>query len=135
MKNATAYLFNQVIPQFAKELLEAFRKLKTPDDCKEFPLIEMLHSKGINIRHLGIVALQVLKLKDESSSKCVSLIRLEIIARVIKLIYRRKLRETMQVLRVPLQQPYVIAICKQFNLVFGNSKKSVSHSLFFPKKY
>lgn len=132
IKQATIHLFTKVIPDFAKILLENFSILKNQGDFEEFSLIEKLHSFGINIRHLGIVAMEVNKLSNPLSPHLVALIRLEIFARIVKLIYRQKLRETMKKLKVPVLQPYVIEICQYFNTVFGNSKDSVNN---FKDKY
>ena len=44
---ATNYLYNNVIPKFANEIVSSF----SSDDH----LIEVLHRAGINVRHLGCI--------------------------------------------------------------------------------
>jgi hypothetical protein len=59
------------------------------------------------MRHLGVLGSAVKAQKHPFADSCLAFLRIEMAARVIKDIYRRHLRETMQTLKVPMQEPYV----------------------------
>ena len=46
------------------------------------------------------------------------------VSRVIKDLYRKRLRDKIELLKVPLEQPYIQVVANFLNLIFGNSKES-----------
>jgi len=58
------------------------------------------------------------------SKQCKSFLRVIMASRVIKDLYRERLRDTMERLKVPLEQPYLEEVSSFLNLIFGNSAES-----------
>ena len=63
-----------------------------------FRLTECTHSHGINIRYLGLIYYHLLSLRGDLMQKsALALLIVEMYARTIKSILRRKLRDKMKV--------------------------------------
>eukprot|EP01127_Copromyxa_protea_P011133 TRINITY_DN2779_c1_g2_i1.p1 TRINITY_DN2779_c1_g2~~TRINITY_DN2779_c1_g2_i1.p1 ORF type:complete len:1346 (-),score=201.42 TRINITY_DN2779_c1_g2_i1:119-3904(-) len=118
IEEATNYLFNILIPKFAKELQRLMLEAREQGRLNRFRLTEAAHSAGVNCRHFGIVR----KLIPEPDFKEVLL--LEITARCIKNSVRWKFREKMRQIALPMEEPYRRLVINHFNLIFGNSKMS-----------
>ena len=54
VKEATDFLLGTVVPNFAPELIKLMKEAEKMDGLGGFGFTEILHSKGINVRHLGI---------------------------------------------------------------------------------
>ena len=78
----------------------------------------MLHSQGINVRYLG----EVVRKMGRHPFALVAL--LHMVARVVKIGFRRTLRQEMQRLRVAIDEPYRMAAKDFLNKVFSNTTES-----------
>jgi hypothetical protein len=121
---ASKYLREVVVPSIGRELpglLEA-----SGASIRHFRLTEIVHSRGCNVRHLGLVLNAVDKMAADSRAKqqCHSMLLVEMFARVIKEKLRVLLRNRMKKLRKPLEEPYRKLVVDYLNLVFGNRPKS-----------
>lgn len=128
VRAATDYLHLEVIPKFARKLTArvayewttfARKSEHNADQEKEkpsrtvflamFPLKQLLHAKGINLRNLGRVRHMVGQLVPPNTPGLTDtrqLLFLEMCARTIRKIVFAKLRQRMKKLRVPLEEPY-----------------------------
>lgn len=99
IKEATKHLYEELIPEFMKELYLIESKTK---DLKTISIKELMHKRGINLFMMG--HLRSL-LKSESFFK--KLVLVEMVARVAKHQINQALREKMQEIKLALQQ-----VCK-----------------------
>eukprot|EP01114_Cavostelium_apophysatum_P011844 TRINITY_DN2636_c0_g1_i2.p1 TRINITY_DN2636_c0_g1~~TRINITY_DN2636_c0_g1_i2.p1 ORF type:complete len:1423 (+),score=460.75 TRINITY_DN2636_c0_g1_i2:227-4495(+) len=117
IREATDYLYNKVIPEFASEL-----NAIPNEELETISIKHALHKKGINLCLMGVLRQQL----DENSVFQKRLL-IEMIARTNYHIINEKLRAKMKELRIPSQQPYKIVITEQLNLLFGNSEKTYEY--------
>lgn len=133
-----------VIPKFAQDLPMLFEthekyiqeeqatRSETGADImtlsfESFGLIEALHSRGINVRYLGIVYTFLTPRKHQriaSRDNCLALLLLEMVVRTLKLDLRKRLRRCMQKLKEPLDEPFHRLVVNYLNVVFGSSTES-----------
>lgn len=125
---ASRYLRETHIPKMAMRIYEMMREMKSEKPLEKFRLTEALHSMGINCRYAGIVR------KHIKDPECKRFILAELVARVIKNNLRWRLREQHQLLKLPLEEPYLRLIIDYLNLVFGNTQKSDEYWDTFLKK-
>jgi len=132
--DATHRLYNEVIPEFARALdtndpsmQHLWDKLRESNSKAEMKLAikwtlgkQVLHQKGINLRHLGFIRshLQTERLKN--------LILIFCVARVIKDQLREMMRKTMMEARVPSDNPFKADVIELFNTVLGHSKSAAA---------
>eukprot|EP01116_Phalansterium_solitarium_P022569 TRINITY_DN7502_c0_g1_i1.p1 TRINITY_DN7502_c0_g1~~TRINITY_DN7502_c0_g1_i1.p1 ORF type:complete len:1638 (+),score=449.85 TRINITY_DN7502_c0_g1_i1:121-5034(+) len=132
IREATTYLLETVVPDFAKQLLSLYQDWKTKGETPDrFPLVMELHRSGINVRLIGRVAenLEYSKFPDDkptlaSINELRWLLIMEMVARVIKHNIRVGLQEKMKQLRVPLDEPYRRFTIDYINRVFGSEGDS-----------
>jgi len=119
---ATEHLLNDRIPNLAASLPEMLEN----SDKGVLRITEVVHARGVNIRWLGLVFTTLQRDVADSAlkRKCLKLVLLEMMARVIKQDIRRRLRGRMKKLKLPLEDPYCQLIADYLNIVFGNNKKS-----------
>eukprot|EP01102_Stenamoeba_stenopodia_P007672 TRINITY_DN2166_c0_g4_i2.p1 TRINITY_DN2166_c0_g4~~TRINITY_DN2166_c0_g4_i2.p1 ORF type:complete len:974 (+),score=252.47 TRINITY_DN2166_c0_g4_i2:436-3357(+) len=123
---ATSHLKEKVLPVVAMHLAELVLAAKQKGQVHSLPLTETLHSKGVNMRLLGLLLPHFPK--DEKFALCTSLILAEAAVRVIKYFVRTKLRERMKNFQEPLRStPYINTVIDYSNLVFGYSEASDRH--------
>lgn len=116
---ATLFLHRVTIPMVAANLESV---LKTRDDyaIMAFRLSTLLHSQGVNIRHL----FRLYECLTFNAAKAVVLI--EMTARVVVHDIRRKFRSLTRKLAVSVAESnYLDILNTRLNLVFGNGTKSV----------
>jgi tetratricopeptide (TPR) repeat protein len=108
---ATAVLKDEVIPAVAMDL-------QTLRHGWDFSLQSVLHSRGANLRYLGLLRSHVRdpELRD--------LILVEMVARVVKTELREKMRAVLQQSVLPLEDPRRQAVISHLNVVFGNSDQA-----------
>ena len=123
VKVATEYLYHEHIPRFVRDsLVWQIIEAKERNKLHKFPLTEAIHSKGICLRHIGLILYNV---RDEEEFKIVKIVLvIEAIARVLKNKLRGLLRRKMKSLKQPLEAPYRHLVVKFLNLVFGTSQAS-----------
>jgi hypothetical protein len=143
---ATEFLFKDTIPKFAKELAVLWSQEDMRANFRNFRLGELLHSRGINIRYLGLILATVENDATISNPVLSVLFVVEMVARVIKNTIRTKLREKMKgknipflltrspnsyilfksskELRIPVEEPYRRLVIEYLNLVFGDTMQS-----------
>eukprot|EP01125_Pyxidicula_operculata_P023200 TRINITY_DN989_c3_g1_i4.p1 TRINITY_DN989_c3_g1~~TRINITY_DN989_c3_g1_i4.p1 ORF type:complete len:1653 (+),score=390.20 TRINITY_DN989_c3_g1_i4:723-4961(+) len=109
VEDATMYLYENVIPEFAKWLDENHEK--QPFEHLD-ELIHETHRRGINIRHLGRLRSLV---KDKNLRK---IILTECVARTIKNLVRYQLRLQMSELKVSVEEPYLNVIYRFIEPIF-----------------
>ena len=78
------------------------------------------------MRFLGVVRQHIVDIEG-APLDCQLLVFLEMAARVIKNNLRRKLREKMKSLRLPVDEPYRRLVIDYLNLVFGESDASQAY--------
>jgi hypothetical protein len=81
-------------------------------------LKDCFHAKGVNLCFAGAVRHYV------QSDTIKMLLLIEMIARVVKIVARERIRNKMRDLRVPLEQPYRRVVVDYLNTVFGNGAES-----------
>jgi len=100
------------------------------DGIVAFRMTETLHSRGINIRYLGLV-MRALNRKVpmtedmeqlHQDARCMLLG--EMTARVLANMLREKWREKMRSIQAPLEEPYRRLTINFLNTIFGNNKRS-----------
>ena len=79
---------------------------------------DVFHAKGVNLCFIGVVRFYV------HTDAIKMLLLIEMIARVIKIVARERIRNKMRELRVPLEQPYRRVVIDYLNTVFGNGADS-----------
>lgn len=124
IRKATEYLFTKLIPEFAQELVDMMAEADKAGNIQSFSLVQSLHSKGVSIRHLGVLLHHVESLDHPFKDCCADWLRVEMVSRVLKDMYRSLLRERMEQLQVPLEHPYVRVVSEFLNRIFGNSVAS-----------
>lgn len=124
IREATHFLIEHVIPRYAVQLVETVAEHDGRGAVDQFQLNQHLHASGINVRHLGHVASEVRKLNVPYAALTGRLVLVELCSRVLKVHLRNKLRATMELYRVPLEQPYLEVAVEFLNTVFGTSVAS-----------
>ena len=109
-----------MIPRYAAELSE-FVEQKLQDTSEDILAVQsslsrMIHSKGINMRHLGAL------FKDATSHSCRMLLLIEMTSRAVKICCRKRMRSLMETLSFPLEQPYIETVVQLLNCVFGGDR-------------
>lgn len=116
---ATWQLLTTTIGSFTMDLIAAMEKevavLGTLDN---FSVTRMLHSRGINVRYLGLVAMRM-----ENHPYSLVVIA-EMAARVIKHCIRGAMRQRLKILRVPNDEPFRIVVKDFLNRSFANNPES-----------
>jgi hypothetical protein len=125
---ATRYLRETHIPKTAMRIFEMMQETRLEKPLEKFRLTEAMHSLGINCRYSGILR------KHIKDAECRKFILAEVVARVIKNNLRWRLREQHQILKLPLEEPYLRLVIDYLNLVFGNTQKSDEYWDSFLKK-
>ncbi|KAH3763191.1 Histidine kinase [Pelomyxa schiedti] len=116
---ATVFLKEVVIPRFAEELsMSVSQFLSSGQSLYQFRLTEAMHRRGINMRFTDLVRMHA------TGTDCKTLLFVEMVARVIKNNIRAKLRQVMERLKLPLEEPYRRVIVDYMNLVLGSSEES-----------
>lgn len=87
LEEATAYLLEKSIPNFAQDLMSF--EVVLPAIYEDFPLIQTLHTNGINVRYLGLLRHCILE-ETFAGKHWRRHILLEIINRTLKQEIRRK---------------------------------------------
>ncbi|KAL6059841.1 Clu domain-containing protein [Balamuthia mandrillaris] len=119
IKAATRHLISVVIPSYADILSIMIKEARQKTDGLEnFSLTEALHSKGINIRYLGMLR------RYMTDIDCKTLLLVEMCARIVKTNLRLRLRERMRELKLPLEEPYHRLVIDYLNLIIGHSDHS-----------
>lgn len=101
-----------------KEFTKTFEETITKERKGNFlsNVLQLIHEQGINVRYLGLIR-SLCKARTPQF-----LVLLEMIKRVIKNYIRDQLRKRVQVLTVPLEEPYRRLIVDILNLVFGKGE-------------
>ncbi len=119
---ATNELLNVSVSNFVAELIARMgEEARIAGNLESFALTQLLHSHGINVRYLG----EVLRKMGRHPFGLVVL--LNMVARVVKIGFRKTLRAEMKRLRVSIDEPYRIAAKDFLNLVFSSSAESESY--------
>lgn len=110
-REATQYLLNVVIPQFANRLDEKWQTSIEP----KYDLVSEMHREGINIRHLG-------RLRSHCHVYFVrTRLLTEMVARVFKMKLFSSWRMKMERESLPLQVPYKRVVVKFMNLIVSGA--------------
>lgn len=117
---ATLYLFEKVIPEFAKKLStrSVYQLMQRESTTVTFDLTEEMHREGINVRHLGRVRALI------ASSGIRRVLLIEMIARIAKNTLRRLLRRKMRKVRIPSEDPYRRVVLKYLNTLLHREQRS-----------
>ena len=125
-----------VIPEFAQALPSLFEKhvahvssfsagKGNRDVLLSFRLTQLLHSEGINCRHLGLVYTVLNNIAESAAkSNCRALLLMEMVARVAKNDLRKRMRIMLNQVKRPLEQPFRNLVINYLNLVLGDSSIS-----------
>eukprot|EP01126_Amoeba_proteus_P009463 TRINITY_DN13589_c0_g1_i3.p1 TRINITY_DN13589_c0_g1~~TRINITY_DN13589_c0_g1_i3.p1 ORF type:complete len:1364 (-),score=219.05 TRINITY_DN13589_c0_g1_i3:886-4977(-) len=92
---------DELVIQLAENLTNEKTIKKTPE-----LLIFEDHRNGINIRHLGRVRERIRSIKGRSQHENFNLILTECVARTVKNMFRLKMREKMEELKISTEDPY-----------------------------
>jgi len=123
---ATRLLQEGLVPDVALELLQTVSKAH--NNPWEYRLTEAVHRKGVNVRYLGAIYSQLCELPATvSNEQCKAMLLVEMFARAIKHLLRKRLRTKMQQLKLPLEDPYCQLVTDYLNLVFGETPKSSAY--------
>lgn len=118
---ASKHLYDVVIPAVAADL-ESVLQFKSNLSVTQFRMSSMLHSNGVNVRHL-------FRVYEHTKGKTAkALVLVEMVSRVIVSDLRRKLRETTRKLEVSMLEGFYLKVLEErLNLVFGNSPRSTCY--------
>jgi hypothetical protein len=110
VKQATMFLYQNVIPKCARELSQS----SFSDDFPQ--LVSVIHSAGINLRHMGLLRARVTR--DEVKT----LLLIEIVARTLRKLLWAELREEInaQKYHMPTEQAMRYRIAKFYNNLLTN---------------
>jgi hypothetical protein len=123
---ATKHLIEDILPGVGIHLADLVVAAKQKGQIASLPLTETLHSKGMNMRLLGLLIQHFPK--EPKFELCTSIILAEAVVRVIKYFTRFHLRERMKRFQEPLRtSPYINTVIDYTNLVFGSSEASDHH--------
>ncbi len=116
--DATHHLYLHIIPAVAADL-ESLLQFKSDYSVTQFRMSSMLHSNGVNVRHLFRI------FQHLTGKTARALVLVEMVSRVLVQDVRRKLRDTTRKLPVSMVEGYYLQVLQErFNLIFGNSSKS-----------
>ena len=116
---ATMELLNVSVSNFVAELIARMgEEARIAGNLENFALTQLLHSHGINVRYLG----EVVRKMGRHPFGLVVLTQM--VARVVKIGFRKTLRAEMKRLKVSIDEPYRIAAKDFLNLVFSSSPQS-----------
>lgn len=115
IREATQYLHDHVIPAAVKDLKWSIHEAVNSDRFSSLRIPEMLHRSGVNMRYLG----RCFRATDDLMTKAVLLV--EIAARIIRNDLRRRIRDKMAELHLPLEAPYRVLTVDFLNMVFYNA--------------
>jgi tetratricopeptide (TPR) repeat protein len=119
---ASMELLNVSVSNFVAELIARMgEEARIAGTLENFPLTQLLHSQGINVRYLG----EVVRKMGRHPFGLVVLTHM--VARVVKIGFRRTLRSEMKRLRVSIDEPYRIAAKDFLNNVFSSSVESEAY--------
>jgi len=111
VKEATNYLFETTIPNFARWLQEYYPSLEIEQNPGV--LTELIHREGINCRYLGMVRQHVSK----SMIQLRNFLLMEMIARTIKNQLREQMRNLVRNKFDPVDDPFSTLVLEHFNKV------------------
>lgn len=121
VEQATSLLFKEIIPRTAQEL-DQLLQANVKKSILSFRLSPVLHSHGVNVRHLFRV------LEHCQSSAARALIWVEMVARVVVGDIRDKLRRTTRIMPLSMVETHYLAVlCARINVIFGNTARSVMY--------
>eukprot|EP01129_Flabellula_baltica_P000456 TRINITY_DN10464_c0_g1_i1.p1 TRINITY_DN10464_c0_g1~~TRINITY_DN10464_c0_g1_i1.p1 ORF type:complete len:1958 (-),score=323.32 TRINITY_DN10464_c0_g1_i1:16-5889(-) len=107
------HLISTIIPEFAEE--HSRKWIDHDDPQKELELkaslISDIHRAGINIRYLGLVYNRAINTRFRE------VILVEMICRIVKNQINKELRDMMEKLRTPGEEPYKVVYQKYFNII------------------
>ena len=106
VREATEYLYREVIPNFAKELISK------KSNIEAIRLTESLHSSGINCRHFGRVRAEI-----HDNFELSELLMTEMVARLLSGLLRQLLRLEMKRTKVASQEPYKTVVIDFLNAI------------------
>jgi len=125
IEEATIYLTTKMIPKVSNNLAWMIVEAKEKKELEHFRLTEQLHSRGINIRYIGLLFSTI---RGEARFQvCEAVLLCEAIARCVKHTLRAKLRAKMRKMKQPFEAAYRHLIVDYMNVVFGFSPKSEKH--------
>ena len=125
LKEATKELIEVLVPRYALELVQFMSEQDMlSGGIENIQINQHLHARGINVRFLGKIAACVRVLDHEYGPVTHRFIMIEMCSRVLKAILRQKLRDTMKLYRVPLEEPYMEQTVEFLNVAFGTSPAS-----------
>eukprot|EP01119_Soliformovum_irregulare_P007976 TRINITY_DN2065_c0_g1_i20.p1 TRINITY_DN2065_c0_g1~~TRINITY_DN2065_c0_g1_i20.p1 ORF type:complete len:545 (+),score=110.97 TRINITY_DN2065_c0_g1_i20:1188-2822(+) len=127
---ATRYLRETLLPDFVnRDLLPQLEEALRKGTLEEYSLPQNMHSRGINIRHLGLMTILVAcsSASPELIEETCVLLLSEMTARSVKILLRQAIRSRMRQLRVPLEQPYRQVCLDYLNLLLGDTLQSRQH--------
>jgi len=126
VREATAHLVDIVIPQAVKDVCWIIIEATSKGTLLSFSLTEFMHSRGINMRYLGLM-LRHVRQEEERFKVATTVIISEAIARVVKYFMRALLRRKMKQFTLPMEATYRSVVVEYMNLVFGWSAESEAH--------
>jgi len=121
---ATDFLENDLIPRYTtKALLYYIMEAQTCSKLAEVRIPELMHSKGINMRYLGLVYHHMVQ-RCQRAEYAPRLVLIEACARVLKTLLRESMRAKMRVFRLPLEAPFRLLVVEFLNRALGFGESS-----------
>lgn len=120
---ATKTLYSETIPACVSAVVDVVART----EISQLRISEVIHSMGVNVRHLGALFDCVTKASGIGTTlrnQTMGVLLMEMFARVIKTALRRKLREKMKAKKLPLEEPYRNLVIAYLNLVLGCNPRS-----------
>src|SRR3990167_2054175 len=127
VRQATQFLYTTVIPEFA----ETLAKQESPNVWETVRLTELLHSSGINCRHLG-------RVRSALPAHCRNLhdlLATEMVARTLSALLRQLLRLEMKRTKIASQEPYKTVVIDFINALLNTTETNDTctiSSSFYP---
>jgi tetratricopeptide (TPR) repeat protein len=121
---ATEHLLKVCVPRCAKDLRWAVAEAAGQSMVTDVKIVEFLHRRGVNLRHMGLVLARVPTGNSVDAENCARLLLIEAVSRIIKRDIRRLLRDKLRQLSHPSEVPFRRVVVKHLNLVFGSGERS-----------
>lgn len=111
-------MLQEVIPPFGKELDKVFHNAWRDETLLYVKIPEVVHAKGINIRHLGRIR------KRTCNIFARTFLLIEMVVRVVKCEVRYQLRQRARELRNPFEEPFKRLVIDILNRVLATTPES-----------
>ena len=129
IREATTWLLETHLPKVSPKIAQSICEILSLKKFASINISYQFHQFGLNMRYLGLVFANIY----EKYPVAAHYLLLEIVARIVKNMLRRRLRKKMAQLKIPLEAPYGRVIIQYLNQVFTVADDTTSFSKNSPE--